>query len=154
MLGLQHGYSFGLVDGRLPLSAAARVGRKRLAKFVCESEIINDQPTRLVLEDSIDSCNRLHQPVAAHRLVHIHRVERRHIESPEPHVADDDELQKAVLDGATVPIYYEGRLAKLALNDAEKPRLDEQFEEATEGEELPTSPSSGEVQAPTSGTSG
>ncbi|HXG55627.1 MAG TPA: type I restriction endonuclease subunit R [Vicinamibacterales bacterium] len=46
------------------------------------------------------------------------------------------DIQQAVLDGATVPIYYEGRLAKLALSDEEKPRLDEQFEEATEGEEL------------------
>jgi len=41
-----------------------------------------------------------------------------------------------VQDGATVPIYYESRLAKLALNDAERPRIDPDFEEATEGEEV------------------
>ena len=45
------------------------------------------------------------------------------------------DIQQAVLDGATVPIYYESRLAKLELSEAEKPRLDADFEEATEGEE-------------------
>lgn len=45
------------------------------------------------------------------------------------------DIQRAVSDGATVPIYYESRLAKLELKDAEKPRLDAEFEEVTEGEE-------------------
>jgi type I restriction enzyme R subunit len=46
------------------------------------------------------------------------------------------DIQKAVLDGATVPIYYEGRLAKLELKDSERPNIDPEFEEATEGEEV------------------
>ncbi|MGQ0737151.1 MAG: type I restriction endonuclease subunit R, partial [Acidobacteriota bacterium] len=46
------------------------------------------------------------------------------------------DIQRAVQDGATVPIYYESRLAKLALNEAERPRIDPEFEEATEGEEV------------------
>ncbi len=46
------------------------------------------------------------------------------------------DIQQAVLDGATVPIYYEGRLAKLELKEQEKPHLDDDFEEATEGEEI------------------
>jgi type I restriction enzyme R subunit len=46
------------------------------------------------------------------------------------------DIQRAVQDGATVPIYYEGRLAKLALDDAERPKIDPEFEEATEGEEV------------------
>jgi len=37
---------------------------------------------------------------------------------------------------ATVPIYYESRLAKLDLPESEKPRVDISFEEATEGEEV------------------
>src|SRR5579884_3317853 len=37
---------------------------------------------------------------------------------------------------ATVPIYYESRLAKLALDESERPRIDPDFEEATEGEEV------------------
>jgi type I restriction enzyme R subunit len=46
------------------------------------------------------------------------------------------DIQRAVEDGATVPIYYESRLAKLALDEAERPRIDPDFEEATEGEEV------------------
>ncbi|RME25088.1 MAG: type I restriction endonuclease subunit R, partial [Deltaproteobacteria bacterium] len=46
------------------------------------------------------------------------------------------DIQRAVEDGATVPIYYESRLARLELEEAEKPRLDEEFEEVTEGEEV------------------
>jgi len=46
------------------------------------------------------------------------------------------DIERAVKDGATVPIYYESRLAKLELNEAERPKLDVEFEEATEGEEV------------------
>jgi len=46
------------------------------------------------------------------------------------------DIERAVHDGATVPIYYESRLAKLELNEEERPKLDEEFEEATEGEEI------------------
>jgi len=45
------------------------------------------------------------------------------------------DIQRAVQDRATVLIYYESRLAKLELDEAEKPHLDEEFEEITEGEE-------------------
>jgi type I restriction enzyme, R subunit len=46
------------------------------------------------------------------------------------------DIQRAVEDGATVPIYYEGRLAKLELSEAERPKIDPDFEEVTEGEEV------------------
>jgi len=46
------------------------------------------------------------------------------------------DIQRAVQDGATVPIYYESRLAKLELSESERPRLDAEFEEVTEGEEV------------------
>ena len=45
------------------------------------------------------------------------------------------DIQRAVADKATVPIYYESRIAKLALNEAQLPKLDAEFEEITEGEE-------------------
>lgn len=45
------------------------------------------------------------------------------------------DIERAVKDGATVPIYYESRLAKLKLDEVKKPTLDAEFEEATEGEE-------------------
>jgi len=46
------------------------------------------------------------------------------------------DIQRSEQDGATVPIYYESRLAKLALDEAERPKIDPDFEEATEGEEV------------------
>lgn len=46
------------------------------------------------------------------------------------------DIQQAVEDGATVRIYYENRLAKINLKDEEKPRVDTEFEELTESEEL------------------
>jgi type I restriction enzyme R subunit len=46
------------------------------------------------------------------------------------------DIQRAVEDKATVPIYYESRLAKLELDEKEKPKIDPDFEEATEGEEV------------------
>jgi type I restriction enzyme R subunit len=45
------------------------------------------------------------------------------------------DIQRAVADKATVPIYYESRIAKLGLNASELPKLDKEFEEITEGEE-------------------
>jgi type I restriction enzyme R subunit len=45
------------------------------------------------------------------------------------------DIQRAVEDKATVPIYYESRLAKLELSDTEKPKIDADFDEVTEGEE-------------------
>jgi type I restriction enzyme R subunit len=46
------------------------------------------------------------------------------------------DIKRAVADRATVPIYYESRVAKLGLNRAELPKIDEEFDEITEGEEL------------------
>jgi type I restriction enzyme R subunit len=45
------------------------------------------------------------------------------------------DIQRAVADKATVPIYYESRVAKLGLNASEIPTIDKEFEEITEGEE-------------------
>ncbi len=46
------------------------------------------------------------------------------------------DIQRAVEDEVTVRIYYEGRLAKLELKEAERPKIDSDFEEVTEGEEV------------------
>ena len=45
------------------------------------------------------------------------------------------DIERSVQDEATVPIYYESRLAKLSLDEDERPGIDPDFEEATEGEE-------------------
>ena len=46
------------------------------------------------------------------------------------------DIRRSVQDGATVPIYYESRLAMLSLDEHERPKIDPDFEEATEGEEV------------------
>lgn len=46
------------------------------------------------------------------------------------------DILRAVEDGATVRIYYEGRLAKIELDEHERPKIDPEFEEVTEGEEV------------------
>ncbi len=46
------------------------------------------------------------------------------------------DITRAVEDGATVPIYYESRLARIELPDDEKPRIDAEIEELTEDEAL------------------
>ncbi len=42
------------------------------------------------------------------------------------------DISRAVEDGATVPIYYESRLARIELDEDEKPKIDAEVEELTE----------------------
>jgi type I restriction enzyme R subunit len=49
---------------------------------------------------------------------------------------DTYDIQRAVEDAATVPIYYEGRLAKIDLPDEQKPVVDAEFDEVTESAEV------------------
>ena len=44
------------------------------------------------------------------------------------------DINRGVEDGATVPIYYESRVARIELDDDEKPKLDEEIAELTEDE--------------------
>ena len=46
------------------------------------------------------------------------------------------EIQRSVEDRATVPIFYESLLAKLSFDENAWPKIDQGFEEATEGEEV------------------
>ena len=46
------------------------------------------------------------------------------------------DIQQAVEDGATIKIYYESRLAKIELSEADQKLLDERVEEVTEDDEL------------------
>ncbi|WP_295932719.1 type I restriction endonuclease subunit R [uncultured Xanthomonas sp.] len=49
------------------------------------------------------------------------------------HYIDVYDISRAVEDGATVPIYYESRLARIELNEDEKPTLDDEVEALFEG---------------------
>ncbi|MGL5794742.1 MAG: type I restriction endonuclease subunit R, partial [Waterburya sp.] len=48
------------------------------------------------------------------------------------------DIQRAVEDEATVKIYYEGRLAKIELEESQRPLIDSEFEDLTEDEESST----------------
>ena len=50
-------------------------------------------------------------------------------------IIDAYDVNQAVEDGSTVRIYYESRLAKLEIKPEERPYIDQEFEEVTEGEE-------------------
>lgn len=47
------------------------------------------------------------------------------------------DISRAVEDGATVPIYYESRLARIELDENEKPAIDAEIEEILEDEDAP-----------------
>ena len=49
---------------------------------------------------------------------------------------DTYDVRQSVEDGTTVTILYESRLAKLELKPEERPLIDSEFEEVTEGEEI------------------
>jgi len=46
------------------------------------------------------------------------------------------DISRAVADGATVPIYYESRLARIELDENEKPKIDAEIEGLTEDEAI------------------
>jgi type I restriction enzyme R subunit len=46
------------------------------------------------------------------------------------------DIRRAVQDKVTVPIFYESRLARIELDPRERPTVDPEFEEVTEGEEV------------------
>jgi type I restriction enzyme, R subunit len=51
---------------------------------------------------------------------------------------DTYDISRAVEDGATVPIYYESRLARIELDESEGPEIDAEVEELLEGEDEAT----------------
>ena len=53
------------------------------------------------------------------------------------HYIDIYDISRAVEDGATVPIYYESRLARIELDENEKPKIDAEIEAMLENEEEP-----------------
>ena len=83
-----------LVQRRLPPAAALGVGRQRPLQLVGQAEVVDDESPRLVPEHAVDPRDCLHQPMAAHRLVHVHRVQARRVEAREPHVAHEHHAER------------------------------------------------------------
>ena len=66
------------------------------AQFVADADVVHHQSVRLVAEDPVHARDGLDDRVAAHRLVDVERVQARDVRPGEPHVDDDDELERVV----------------------------------------------------------
>ena len=78
------------VVGRVALAAALGVGGERSLELISEAEGIHDQAAGLVREHAV------HPGDGLHRLVGIHRVQAGRVETGQPHVAHDDDLERAL----------------------------------------------------------
>ena len=91
---LQRRDGFGQVNGRLALSSTLSVRPEGLLQRIADTQIIDNQPAGFLAKDTVDASDRLHQPVSLHRLVDVHGMGARGVESCEPHIPDDDQLER------------------------------------------------------------
>ena len=70
---------------------------QRVFEPLGDADIIHDEARGLVAEHAVDAGDGLHEPVALHRLVEIHRVHAGRIEARQPHVADNDQFQLSTI---------------------------------------------------------
>ena len=70
------------------------VGLQRRLQLVGNADVVHHQTAFLVAEHTVDTGNGLHQVVALHGLVHVHRVAAGRIEAGQPHVPHDHQLQR------------------------------------------------------------
>ena len=96
-----HRHRFLLIKRGLSSATAFGVGCQCTLELVGEADVIHHESARLVPANSVDARNGLHQPMAAHRFVHIHGVQTRCIETSEPHVAHQHHPQRVT--GVTEP---------------------------------------------------
>jgi len=81
-----HRHGFRLIERGSSCAAALGVGCQRTLEFMSESQVIDNKTAGLVLKHAVDPGDGLHQPMAAHRLIHVHGVQARRVEAREPHV--------------------------------------------------------------------
>ena len=86
-------HRFVLVQRRPPRTPALGVGGQSCLEVLGQSQVVHHETARLVLEDPIDAGDGLHQPMPAHRLVHIHGVQAGRVETREPHVPHQHNLE-------------------------------------------------------------
>ena len=85
-----------------PVPAALGVGGQRPLQLVGEAQVVDDEAAGLVPEHAVDPRDGLHQPVAAHRLVDVHRVQTGRVEAGEPHVAHEHDPER--IGGVAEPL--------------------------------------------------
>ena len=82
-----------LIDGGISMPAAFGIDGERLLQLMGQTEVVDHQATGLVLENAVYAGDGLHEAVAAHGFVDIHRVQTGRVEAGEPHVAHDDDFE-------------------------------------------------------------
>ena len=60
-----------------------------------DAHIVDHKAALLIAKNSIDAGNGLHEIVAGHGLIDIHRGQRRHVKASQPHIHHDGDLQRA-----------------------------------------------------------
>src|SRR5207302_9627916 len=92
-------------------------GDEGLLQLLGEAEVVHDEAAGLVSEHAVHARDRLHEPVAPHRLVHVHRVERWRVETRQPHVPHQDDPEGI----AWIPEPTRQRLAARLVADVRLP---------------------------------
>ena len=78
------------------VTVALRIAFHRLLQGCRNAHIVDDQATGLFGEHAVHPCNGLHKVVVPHGFVDVHRGERGHIESRQPHVHHNGNLHRVV----------------------------------------------------------
>lgn len=66
-----------MIDYGLAGAATLGIGGKRGLQFVGKTEVVHHQTAGFVAKDPIHPGDGLHEPVPAHRLIHVHGVQTR-----------------------------------------------------------------------------
>ena len=89
-----HGHGFSLINRCLAATAGFGIIGQRPFQLVGQAQVVDNQPARLVFKHPVDAGNGLHQAVAPHRLVDVHRMQRRAVEPRQPHIPHDHHLHR------------------------------------------------------------
>jgi hypothetical protein len=85
-----------LINRRVTRTPAFGVRGEGGLQFVGKPQVVHNQAAWFVAKDAVHARDRLHQSVGAHRFVKIHRVQARTVETRQPHVAHDNDLERIV----------------------------------------------------------
>ncbi|OPZ95632.1 MAG: hypothetical protein BWY71_02174 [Planctomycetes bacterium ADurb.Bin412] len=91
-----HGHRLFLIECGRAFAAALGIDRQGRLQIGGNPDIIHNQAAGLIPEYPVHPCNRLHQVMPPHRLIHIHRMQARHIKARQPHIADNHDLQPVI----------------------------------------------------------
>ena len=86
------------------------VGLERGFEVVGDADVVHHEAAGFVLKHAVHAGDGLHEVVALHRLIDIHRVAARGVEAGQPHVAHDHEAQRV---GRVLEAFFDALLLAL-----------------------------------------